>query len=52
MLELQAMLLLDLAQQENKIKGLSKTTHSSHVQNLEKFKVDTVKALQKMWSKH
>jgi len=51
-LELQAMLLSDLARQENAIKGLSNTTHSSHVHDLERFKIDTVEALQKIWSKH
>lgn len=51
-LELQAMLLSDLARRENEIKGFCKTKHSSHGQDLEKLKVDTVEALQKMWSKH
>jgi hypothetical protein len=51
-LELQAMLLSDLARRENEMKGFSKTKHSLHGQDLERFKVDTAEALDKLWSKH
>lgn len=50
-LELQAMLLSDLAGRENQMKGLSGTRPSSRAQDLNRLKVDTVEALQKLWNK-
>lgn len=50
-LELQTMLLWDLAQRENQMKGFCKTNLSSHGQDLERFKVDTAEAIEKIWNK-
>ena len=52
-LELQAMLLSDLARRENQIKGFCKNNALSHGQDLEKFRTDTAEALQKIlvWGK-
>lgn len=50
-LELQAMLLSDLARRENQMKGFCRNQVSSHDQDLESLRVDTSEALQKMWSK-
>jgi hypothetical protein len=50
--ELQAMLLSDLARRKNQMKGLCEIKLSSHGQDLERFKIDTAEALQKIWTKH
>lgn len=47
-LDLQAMLLSDLARGENEMKGFSKTKHSLRDPDLGKLKVDTPEALQKL----
>ncbi|KAF1352971.1 hypothetical protein EJ07DRAFT_158971 [Lizonia empirigonia] len=49
-LELQAMLLSDLARRENQMEGACRTGLSAHGQDLERLKVDTAEALQKIWS--
>lgn len=50
-LELQAMLLSDLARRENQIKGFSRTELCSQSWDLKRFRVDTAEALEKIWSK-
>lgn len=50
-LELQAMLLLDLARRENQIQGFSNAAFSSQISDLERYRVDTAEALQKVWDR-